>query len=387
MGEPQVAGVETRGLDGDVRLGDELLVALERPQRRPLAGLVAVEGEDHLAAELVVVEQEPAQHPAVVLAERGAAGRHGGGYAGQVAGHHVGVALDDDRLRAPGDLAPGQVDAVEHVALVVDRRLRRVEVLRLHPVVVEEPPGAEADDLAGEFADRPDQPAAEAVVASSAARGHQSAGDELLVGEAEAAQVGEQRRAGPRGEPDPERLGGVPVEPALGQEGPAGDRVGGGVEVLGIERRGRLVRLDQPRPAAVLLTLGPAAVDVPQGDAGLRGQPLDRVDESDPLDLLQERDDVAALGAAEAVEGLSCGRTLNDGDFSSWNGQSPFSDPAPAWRRVTYCETISSIRVRSRTRAMSSSRIRPAMFRSLRPGPDAARPGTRLCGPGSVSCP
>ena len=30
------------------------------------------------------------------------------------------------------------------------------------------------------------------------------------------------------------------------------------------------------------------------------------------------------------------GVTWNDGDFSSWNGQSPFRDPPPALRSVTY---------------------------------------------------
>ena len=145
--EPQVARVEAVGLHRDVGLADELLVAAERPQRGLLAGLVAVEGEDDLAAELLVVVQQPAQHPAVVLAEGGAAGRDRGGDAGEVAGHHVGVALDDDRLRRAGDVAAGEVDAVEHVALLVDRGLGGVEVLRLDPVVVEDPAGAEPDRL------------------------------------------------------------------------------------------------------------------------------------------------------------------------------------------------------------------------------------------------
>ena len=111
-----------------------------------------------------MVVQQPAQHPAVVLAERGAAGRDRGGYAGQVAGHHVGVALDHDRLRGAGDVAAGEVDAVEHLGLLVDRRLGGVEVLRLDPVVVEDPAGTEADRVAGGLPDRPEQPAAEPVV-------------------------------------------------------------------------------------------------------------------------------------------------------------------------------------------------------------------------------
>ena len=53
--QAQVARVEAVGLHRDVRLAGEALVALERPQRRLLSGGVPVEGEDHLAAELVVV--------------------------------------------------------------------------------------------------------------------------------------------------------------------------------------------------------------------------------------------------------------------------------------------------------------------------------------------
>ncbi len=53
-------------------------------------------------------------------------------------------------------------------------------------------------------------------------------------------------------------------------------------------------------------------------------------------------------------------RTLSEGVFSSWNGHRPFNAPPPARRSATYSPTISSIRLRSRTCAMSLSRIRPA---------------------------
>ena len=72
--DPQVARVHAGGLDRDVGLGDEVLVAAEGAQRGLLPGGVAVEGEDHLAAELLVVVEEAAQHPRVVVAERRAAG-------------------------------------------------------------------------------------------------------------------------------------------------------------------------------------------------------------------------------------------------------------------------------------------------------------------------
>ena len=60
------------------------------------------------------------------------------------------------------------------------------------------------------------------------------------------------------------------------------------------------------------------------------------------------------------------GFTLNDGVFSSWKGQSPFIEPPPAFLRVTYWDTTSSMGAFSRTSAMLSSRIRPATSPILR---------------------
>src|SRR5690349_2831858 len=59
------------------------------------------------------------------------------------------------------------------------------------------------------------------------------------------------------------------------------------------------------------------------------------------------------------------GRTLNDGVFSSWNGHRPLTAPPPTRRNATYSPITSSIWLRSRTRAMSLSRIRPATSQSL----------------------
>ena len=167
--QPQVARVQAGRLDRDEGLRHELLVVAEGALGRLHPGRVAVEGEDHLAGERVGVHQQPPDHRHVLGAERGAAGRDRGRDAGQVAGHHVGVALDDDRAVLAGDLALGQVDAVEQLALLVDRRLGGVEVLGLDPVVVEQPARAEADDVAADVADRPEQPAVEAVDQAAAA--------------------------------------------------------------------------------------------------------------------------------------------------------------------------------------------------------------------------
>lgn len=111
LGEAQLAGVHVVRGDRDVRLGGELLVVLEGAQGRLLAGRVAVEGEDHARA--AVVHQQPAEDLDVVAAEGRAAGGDGGGDSGEVAGHDVGVALDDDRAGRLGDVLLGEVDAVE----------------------------------------------------------------------------------------------------------------------------------------------------------------------------------------------------------------------------------------------------------------------------------
>lgn len=54
------------------------------------------------------------------------------------------------------------------------------------------------------------------------------------------------------------------------------------------------------------------------------------------------------------------GLTWKEGDFSSWNGQSPLRLPPPAFRSWRYSETTASIGTASRTAFTSSSLILPA---------------------------
>ena len=112
---------------------------------------VAVEHVDQFTAKEVVVHHQSAQHRQVLVTERGAAGRDRRRHPGQVHRHHVGVALDDDGLVPLGDVALGQVDAEQHRRLLVQQRLRRVDVLGFHRVVVEQPPRPEPDHLAGRW--------------------------------------------------------------------------------------------------------------------------------------------------------------------------------------------------------------------------------------------
>ena len=158
----------------------------------------------------------------------------------------------------------------------------------------------------------------------------------LLVAEALLAQVTQQRLAVARREADAELLGRRLVEPALAEELARDDGLGRR-QLVGVERLGGLVGLDQPlalRPARPVLA--DVAVLAAQGHAVLVGEPLDGLGEGEPVDLHQEGDDVAALLAARSSgRSRATGVTWNDGDFSSWNGHRPFSEPPPALRSVT----------------------------------------------------
>ena len=160
--EPEVARVESVGPDGDVGLRVEPLGVGEGAERGLLAGGIRVEREDHFAR-CGVVAHHAAEHRDVIAAERRAARRDRGRDAGEMARHDVGVPLDDDDLVAAGDVALREVEPVEHLGLLVDRRLGGVEVLGA-VVVLEEPARAEAQHLPRDIADGPHDAAAEAVV-------------------------------------------------------------------------------------------------------------------------------------------------------------------------------------------------------------------------------
>lgn len=294
----------------------------------------------------------------MVAAEGRAAGGDGGGDPGEMAGHDVGVALDDHGPAGLRDVLLRQVDAVQHLGLLVDRGLGGVEVLRA-VVVVAELAGAEADDVAGGVADRPHQPAAEAVDGAAPAVLGEAGGDQLLVAEALAAEVTGEVVPARRAVADAEVGGGGLVEAALGEELPA-DLGLGAVQLLGVELGGRLVCLDQPDALAALVGGVVPALLVAQGDARLGGEPLDDLRERQMVDLLHEGDRVAALLAAEAVEETLARADLEGGDFSSWNGQRPLRLPPPALRSWRYSETTASIGTASRTAFTSSSLILPA---------------------------
>ena len=166
---------------------------------------------------LIVVHQQASQHLDVIGSESGAARRDGSRHSGEVAGHDVGVALDDDRLLVLRDLPTGQVDAVEHVGLLIDRRFRSVQVLGA-VVVIGEFARPETNDVSAEIADRPNEPSAKSVVHTPVALTDQSPGQQFFIGKSLTAQEAGQSVPGRRSESDSEVLGAAGVEPAGFQE-------------------------------------------------------------------------------------------------------------------------------------------------------------------------
>src|SRR5437763_1459085 len=77
----------------------------------------------------------------------------------------VEVSLDEDGHLIPPDGLARTVEREQRLPFLVERRIRRVEILRL--ALTLEEPAAEADDAAA-LADRNQQPAAEAIVEARA---------------------------------------------------------------------------------------------------------------------------------------------------------------------------------------------------------------------------
>ena len=139
-----------------VRSGRDVGEGAKRGADRGLAaGAVAVEAEDRRRI-------EPPHALELGFGDRGAVGRDDFGDAGAVEGDHVHIAFHHDQPLGGAAGGSGAIDVVESPALVEERRVGRIQVLRL--ACPEDAP-AECDDPAPRVADRDHQPSTEAVVA------------------------------------------------------------------------------------------------------------------------------------------------------------------------------------------------------------------------------
>ncbi len=284
-------------------------------QRGLLAGRVTVEGEDDARAQLLafhieraaqlhraerIVGDQTAHDLGVLVAERGAACGDRGVDARQVHGHHVGVALHDHHLAFVHDLLLGQVDAVEHLVLVVELRVRRIDVFRVDLVVVIQLARAESQGAASGVADRPRHTPAEIVVHAPLALAGQTGVEHLLLREPLVGQVAHQIV------PSARRV--AAAEPrAIGlRKITAGEQFAGGQRFVGHQLRhkeplGLLVRLKQARALGAFGFGRIAGLVVMQLDVVAVGEQLHRLAEIDVLLLFDVFEHVAAAAAAEAV--------------------------------------------------------------------------------------
>ncbi len=232
----------------------------------------------------------------MAVGQSGAAGRHRMADAGGVQADDVGVALADDDLCRVDDGLLRPVEAVQHPALGVHRRLGGVLVLRA--VAAGQDPATESDRLAGGIEDGKEQPAAEGIVEPAGAVGVAETGvAEHVFGQRQRPHQDVPPLRGPAQLVAAHHL---PVVAPLDPEIPASSgRVGTVQQALVVPGARPLERLVDP--GLVLVLTAGVGVVVPQGDPGAGRQLFDRLDEVEVFDLPDEGDHVALGLAAEAV--------------------------------------------------------------------------------------
>ena len=270
-------------------VGDENLeAALGRADAR------GVPVEDHHPA-----FGEPAHQRRVPVRERGAGGRDHVRHAGLDGGDQVEVALDDDADALAADRILGPVQPVQDIALVIQRRLRRIEVFRF---ALRKQAPAESHHPAGDIVDREDHPPAEAVDdPAGLALGRQAGLEQLLLREALLRQFAEEHVAARNRPADAELLAGG-----------GGDRtaleVGEGLAAGGAEE----IRLEDPRGGGVgleqalleTLFLGPAGRVLGEGYPPARGEKPHGFGKTQTLSFHNETNHIAALATAKTVKDL-----------------------------------------------------------------------------------
>ncbi len=181
---PQIIRVLTCRGHRHVGLGGPALILAVSPHSRLLPGRITIESEDHpRGRQPGLIAQDPSQRLDVVDAERGATGRDRSVHPSHMAGHHVGVSLNDHGTARRSHRLLGDVQPVEHRGLFVERRLGGVQVFGRDLVVVIQPPRAKAHGVTGDVADGPDHASAKPIVEPALAPAGKTSCDQLVLGE------------------------------------------------------------------------------------------------------------------------------------------------------------------------------------------------------------
>ena len=196
-----------------------------------------------------------------------------------------------------GRFARGLV-VVEIVALVEERRLRRVQVFCRNVLLQRAP--TEGDDAAAQIRDRKHHAVAEAIVRhGNVVAGDQQAGlDHVVDGDAELAEMLLQREAIRRGIAEAE------LQLRRWGDGAVGEiaaRLGAQARGQRLREIGRSEVHDVMQRAAALLLPGSIRRHRRQRQAGHAGEPLDGFGKRQAVGLHHEADDVAVLAGGEVV--------------------------------------------------------------------------------------
>jgi hypothetical protein len=268
---------------------DQRQSQIDRAVRRPPAGFVAVKAENRLV-------RHPPQQSELVRGERGAERRHGRFVSGRGHGDDVDIALHRDQALTAMRGRPRGGDVVERRALVEERRLRRVEVLRRNFLI--ERAAAEGDDAAAPVGDRKYHPVAKAVIGNRDVLGGDQKPrlDHVLDGDFRGAEMLLERIL----------LGGRIAEPELelrrGRNAAVGEIAAAARAISRRKRRfeklgGKLD--DVVERLSPLLMCGRFPRHHRHRHAGLPGQPLDRLGEAHALGEHDEVENVAVLARGE----------------------------------------------------------------------------------------
>ena len=120
------------------------------------------------------------------------AGRHRRLNTGKIHGHHIGIALNHHHMARFENALPRLVDTKENLILVVQLRVRRVDVLGFNLVLVVQLARTETQRPASNIANRPGQTSAEIVVHAVIALASDTGIHHFLVGKALGSQVAHQ---------------------------------------------------------------------------------------------------------------------------------------------------------------------------------------------------
>ena len=251
---------------------------------------VAVVGDDR-------VLEVAGQQLGVLRGQRGAQGGHRAVKARLVEGDGVHIPLRQDHPPRPGLL--GDVQGKYIAALVVHRRVRRVEVLGggvIHH------PAAEADHVPPDVDDREHDPVSEAVIDAAVLVAHRQPGVQQVGLVPPLLRQGRQQTVpAVGGEAQSEPGQGPPAQPAPLKVGQP-RRPLRGVQPL-VEHPGRRL-VDGQQLFPPLLHAGAEAAGVRHLQVHPLGQHSHRVPEGQAVQLHDEVDGPAALPAAEALEDL-----------------------------------------------------------------------------------